>query len=471
VAVNREDIIIDVDGAREAERDLDSVGKSFDGLSKSIGAAVAGFVSLQGAMKVVEFAQAGAQIQQVDVAFSRLGGTAEQVDATFQALGGTVDRNTIKRLSNTARALGITGDQFQQLSKVALASSKALGRDVTESLGDVVTGTARFSREILDNLGLQVSVGQANEAYARALNKSAASLSEAEKRQAFFNAVMKAGETLTEQVGSNVEGAAGNFARLATSITEAKDAVSVFIAELTSPAAAAASDALNFLYGSGRSDVRGDQLSRAKANLEEVNAEIRELSAQLAPVLRGRERGEEPGFLSDLFGSKEANDRAIERLQSLKREALSLQREITVRGAAFVGPPLAGMGAAPEQPGTTKKPGKRRAATAAEPFDIGRALQDRAREQAAAGIALQEEALRAEAQLEQARMRLVAEGVRGSLQGTRDRLAPTSSPASKRNSIRASRSSAPSTRRPGPMPASASASTKPGSRWSTRRPS
>jgi len=94
------------------------------------------------------------------VAFSRLGGTAEQVDATFQALGGTVDRNTIKRLSNTARALGITGDQFQQLSKVALASSKALGRDVTESLGDVVTGTARFSREILDNLGLQVRLGR-----------------------------------------------------------------------------------------------------------------------------------------------------------------------------------------------------------------------------------------------------------------------------------------------------------------------
>lgn len=244
MAVNREDIIIDVDGAREAERDLDGVGKSFDGMGRAVLNAAAGLATFGTALKAVEMAKAGAQLEQVDAAFARLGGTAEQVDATFQALGGTVDRDTIKRLSNTARALGITGDQFQQLSKVALASSKALGRDVTESLQDVVTGTARFSREILDNLGLQVSVGQANDAYAKSLGKTAAQLTDAEKKQAFFNAVLEAGSVLTEQVGANVEGAAGSFATLSAALQQAENDVSRFVAALGQDAVAAWVDLL-----------------------------------------------------------------------------------------------------------------------------------------------------------------------------------------------------------------------------------
>ena len=346
MAVNREDIIISVDGAQEAERELDGVGSSFEGVGRAALTAAAGFATFGTALKAVEFARAGAQLEQVDAAFARLGGTTEQVDATFQALGGTVDRDTIKRLSNTARALGITGDQFQQLSKVALASSKALGRDVVESLGDVVTGTARFSREILDNLGLQVSVGQANDAYARSLGKTAAQLTDAEKKQAFFNAVLEAGSVLTEQVGANVEGAAGSFATLSAALTQAENDVSRFVAALGQDAVAAWVDLLgdaavelglisdatlktlrgaaNFRASATEAAGRGTpekEAQRAKANIEALQAQLGLTDAigKSARELR-----------SELVGQQNAaaiNTAEFRELLRLKKELPRLERE------------------------------------------------------------------------------------------------------------------------------------------------
>jgi len=239
MAVTTENIQIRVDGAREAERDLDGVGRAFDGLGGHIAGAAAGLLTFQTAMKAVELAKAGAQLEQVDRAFVALGGTAEQAEAAFRSLGGTVDRDTIKRMANTAKSLGITSDQFTQLTKVALASSKALGRDVKTSLEDIVTGTARYSKEILDNLALKVSVGQANENYARKLNKTVGQLSEAEKQQAFFNEVMAAGEKLIDRVGDGVEGAAGAFSVLSAATDEATGNVSRFLAGLGEDAIAA----------------------------------------------------------------------------------------------------------------------------------------------------------------------------------------------------------------------------------------
>lgn len=341
MAVNRENIEITVDGAAKAERELDGVGGAFDGLAKSIAGAAAGFLTFQSAFKAAELAQAGARIQQVDQAFAALGGTTEQVEAAFRGLGGTVDRQTIKQLANTAKALGISTDQFAKLTSVATAAAKTLGKDVTEALQDVITGVARQSKPILDNVGILVSVEQANAKYAAALGKTAASLTDAEKQQAFFNAVLEAGAPVIEQVGAGMDGAAADFARLATSLTEAKNALSVLLAELLSPAAREAADVLSFLYGGGRSDERGSE-AQVRRNLQAVNKEIAELGARVGPIMRARARGETGGVLSDLLGSEASNDAAIARFKSLKREAADLSRELerlrTIRATKFAGP-------------------------------------------------------------------------------------------------------------------------------------
>jgi hypothetical protein len=456
VAVNREEIIIDVDGAREAERDLDGVGKSFDGLTKNIASAAAGFLTFGAALKAVELAKAGAQLEQVDAAFARLGGTTEQVDATFQALGGTVDRDTIKRLTNTARALGITGDQFQQLSKVALASSKALGRDVTESLQDVVTGTARFSREILDNLGLQVSVGQANDAYAKSLGKTAAQLTDAEKKQAFFNAVLEAGSVLTEQVGANVEGAAGSFAALSSAAKEAESNISRFVAELGQDAVAAwvevlgdaavelgliseitlktLRDAAKFRASPTEAAGRGTpekELQRAKANIDRLQNQLgltdaigksaRELRFEL--VEQGNAASINTSEFRELLRLKKE-------LPKLEREAAEFAKEqqIVAEGEAEANRIIADIEAKRAE---LKKRRAKAAAAAAKAAAAEARAKKTTVEQVVGQLPTQEstDALAfinqldaeadAAAELEQERMRLVAEGVEARIKSRR----------------------------------------------------
>jgi hypothetical protein len=91
-------------------------------------------------------------------------------------------------LANTARVLG-----------------KAMGQDATKSLDDLITALGRSSPMILDNLGLTVKVGEANEAYARKLGKTADALTDGEKKLAFYEAAMEAARVKTAQLGEQTQ--------------------------------------------------------------------------------------------------------------------------------------------------------------------------------------------------------------------------------------------------------------------------
>ena len=95
--------------------------------------------------------------------------------------------------ANKALLLGlpITASSFGMLAQTAVVLGKAMGAGPTQSFNDLITALGRSSPMILDNLGLSVQVGAANEAYARSVGKTADQLTDAEKKLAFYNAALE----------------------------------------------------------------------------------------------------------------------------------------------------------------------------------------------------------------------------------------------------------------------------------------
>jgi len=116
------------------------------------------------------------------------------------AAGMISDAELIKR-AGQGIALGLDPDQLVEMMKIARASAKIMGEDITTMYESIVTGSARQSKLWLDNLGIIIDVDQAYKDYAKELDKTVDKLDEQERKQAFLNAVLKDGHKIIEMVG------------------------------------------------------------------------------------------------------------------------------------------------------------------------------------------------------------------------------------------------------------------------------
>ena len=158
-------------------------------------------------------------------------GVSDSFDRMVESTGATADvfkkelreasRGTISDLqlmTKTNQAMILLGKEsvkdIPKLIKIARASAKATGESVEFLFDSIVLGLGRSSKMILDNLGIVFSAEKANEKFALSLGTTAAKLTEAQKKQAFFNATMKAGDKIIDQVGDATDLAGDAQARM-----------------------------------------------------------------------------------------------------------------------------------------------------------------------------------------------------------------------------------------------------------------
>jgi len=127
---------------------------------------------------------------------------------------------TVKAVSS-----GLSQSQFEQLGKVANNASKALGIDMADAVSRLTRGITKLEPELLDELGIFTKVGAATDDYAKRIGKSAASLTDFEKRQAFANAVLAEG---TAKFGG-IKIDANPYDQLAASLTNLSNKMLGFI--------------------------------------------------------------------------------------------------------------------------------------------------------------------------------------------------------------------------------------------------
>lgn len=117
----------------------------------------------------------------------------EMIQAMRKASKWTVSDTKLMASANTALSLNVvkSADDMATLMEIARVKWQAMWRSMEEALDDIVRWLWRASPMILDNLWIVINQTEAQEEYAKTLWKTASELTEAEKKQALVNAVVK----------------------------------------------------------------------------------------------------------------------------------------------------------------------------------------------------------------------------------------------------------------------------------------
>ena len=185
--------------------------------------------------KAFEFGREGAVMTQTRESFEFLMDTIDAAPGTLQRMvtssGGLVSEFELMASTATllagasrdmAREMIEASPRLLEIARAAIKLNPALG-SVTDLYDDLTRGIKRSSPMIIDNTGLLVKIGPANEAYAASLGKTVEALTAEERSFALLNATMEAGDLLIAQVGGNVESATDSFDRLDANIINLKE--------------------------------------------------------------------------------------------------------------------------------------------------------------------------------------------------------------------------------------------------------
>ena len=164
--------------------------------------------SIMALRKAWEMMELGAKVEQQKQAFenlaSSLGVSSEQIIKDLRKMSGeTMSTAEIMGKASQAMILGIDPTKLAKMMEISRASARAFGKDVGFMFESIAIGVGRQSKLILDNLGIIVSAGDAYEKYAKSIGKSTKELTEMERKQAFLNATLEAGDRILQQIDTS----------------------------------------------------------------------------------------------------------------------------------------------------------------------------------------------------------------------------------------------------------------------------
>ena len=131
-----------------------------------------------------------------------------------EATDGAVSLREAMGAVTKASSAGLSGKQTLDIAKGAKQAAQALGLDMTDAVSRLTRGITKLEPELLDELGLYTKLGPAADKYALSLGKTAASLTDYERRQGFAVAVL---DELQQKFG-DIDLAANPWQKLESSI-------------------------------------------------------------------------------------------------------------------------------------------------------------------------------------------------------------------------------------------------------------
>ena len=180
--------------------------KNFSKMRSAMGSGSSGVVGAYATLAANVFAltaafgalQRAAQFEQLRQGLVDVGLAAGQnltfvSDQLIAMTGNAISAEGAMRTVSLGMSSGFNSSQLEQLTKVAMGASRALGRDLADAQDRLIRGVAKLEPEILDELGIMVRLDDAAEDFASALGKTASQLTILERRQAFANATIDQG--------------------------------------------------------------------------------------------------------------------------------------------------------------------------------------------------------------------------------------------------------------------------------------
>ena len=254
---------------KKVQTELDSTGRKFDGLGKNVASANSGLTSLGGIVGTLGLTFSAVKIAQTAYDLGNVGSVAITTEKAFRnvmaaagqsasilneykaAADGTIGSTALMRAANLALA-GTTGTLSTEMARLlptliegaraAAALNPAYG-DAQFMLDSLVSGVKRASPRLIDNTGIVLKLGEANQDLADKLGKSVDALTSEEQSLAILYATAEATPRLVAQVGDAMDETATASTRLAVAWsglrTELGKALSPGTVDLQSQAALA----------------------------------------------------------------------------------------------------------------------------------------------------------------------------------------------------------------------------------------
>ena len=137
------------------------------------------------------------------------------LDQARLATMGLVDDTTLATAALQAQRFGVVenAQEFAKLAEVATKLAVTSGQDAAKGIEDLTLALSRQSPMILDNLGITLKLGEAQDRYAETLGKATKDLTDAEKAEAFRVEAMKAAEAATQNLTVETDGFAAALAK------------------------------------------------------------------------------------------------------------------------------------------------------------------------------------------------------------------------------------------------------------------
>ncbi len=130
------------------------------------------------------------------------------------ASAGTISETQILLNANRAMIMDIPYDYLPRMMEVSRAAARGMGEDVDHMFESIVTGSARESPMILDNLGIKMNqLTEYEKKWAKARGLNAAALTAEQQRQVFLNYVMENSAGIIEKVDLSQESLNEQIAR------------------------------------------------------------------------------------------------------------------------------------------------------------------------------------------------------------------------------------------------------------------
>jgi phage-related protein/roadblock/LC7 domain-containing protein len=212
------------------------VSGAFKAMATAGVASVAGIGAVGGGL--LKIAYDAANLPGIQSVFSNMtasmGVDAEALMGKMRAAsyGAVKDFDLMKQANKAMVGAGeefgkMFAESLPTLMKVSREAAKAQGLSVEYMYDSIVTGVKRMSPMILDNLGFQLSLTEANERYAQSIGKSSKELNKQEKQMALLQEVMRAGNQLLDETGGHVDSIQKDVQSWKTAMANVKDQIGI----------------------------------------------------------------------------------------------------------------------------------------------------------------------------------------------------------------------------------------------------
>lgn len=191
-------VTVDTSDVKDAERRVKQASQQ---MNKALAAIGVGF-GLEAVRRLgdmaFQLAETAAKAQVTRDSFDQMAQTVNSsadamLDAMRRASKGTISDTNLMLGANRALISGIAGNtaELTQLLEISRATAKNFGIDTSEAFNRIVQSLAKLEPELIDEIGITVRLDKVFREYAASVGTTAENLTDAQRKAAFFNQVVK----------------------------------------------------------------------------------------------------------------------------------------------------------------------------------------------------------------------------------------------------------------------------------------